>query len=331
MKENKQLLHDVQKFFQEYLRAHRGMSPNTVFAYRDVIKLFLLFLMKHTGRKAARLALDHLDADAVLAFLDDIEAQGRSVATRNLRLSALRTFFGYLAVQDPLRAAQYQRVIAIPQKQWSRPLMGYLEAQEVNAMLESIDQAKPLGKRDYTLISLLYNTGARVQEICDLKGEAVMQSPPLVVVTGKGKKTRQVPLWPETASLLADYLKGRDPREKVFLNARGVPLTRLGIYDLIKRRAKAAAGRCPSLAKKKVSPHTFRHATAMCLLRSGAELNVIKSWLGHVHVATTHAYIEIDLEMKRKALAQCTPPTDGTKFSKLIRKNEDIIRWLDSL
>ena len=170
-----------------------------------------------------------------------------------------------------------------------------------------------------------------MQEICDLKGEAVMQSPPLVVVTGKGKKTRQVPLWPETASLLADYLKGRDPREKVFLNARGVPLTRLGIYDLIKRRAKAAAGRCPSLAKKKVSPHTFRHATAMCLLRSGAELNVIKSWLGHVHVATTHAYIEIDLEMKRKALAQCTPPTDGTKFSKLIRKNEDIISWLDSL
>lgn len=331
MKENKQLLQHVQKFFQEYLRAHRGMSPNTVFAYRDVIKLFLLFLMKHTGRKVVGLSLDHLGADAVLAFLDDIEARGRSITTRNLRLSALRTFFGYLAVQDPLRAAQYQRVIAIPQKRRSRPLMGYLEAEEVKALLESIDEAKPLGKRDYTLISLLYNTGARVQEICDLKGEAVAQSPPLVVVTGKGKKTRQVPLWPETASLLANYLNGRDPREKVFLNARGIPLTRLGIYDIIKRRMKAAVSRCPSLAKKKVSPHTFRHATAMSLLRSGADLNVIKRWLGHVNIETTHAYIEIDMEMKREALAKCTPPTDGNKFSKLIRKNDDIISWLDSL
>ena len=332
MKENKKLLQHVQKFFQEYLRGHRGMSPNTVFAYRDVIKLFLLFLVEHTGRKVAGLSLDHLGADAVLAFLDDIEARGNSVATRNLRLSALRTFFGYLAVQDPLRAAQYQRVIAIPQKQWSRPLMGYLEAEEVKAILESIDQAKPLGKRDHTLISLLYNTGARVQEICDLKGEAVAQSPPLVVVTGKGKEDPAGAPLARNRQPACRLLEGPRSSGKSFFEREGHAADPAGhLRHHQKRRTKAAAGRCPSLAKKKVSPHTFRHATAMCLLRSGAELNVIKSWLGHVHVATTHAYVEIDLEMKRKALAQCTPLTDGNKLEDLIRKNEDIISWLESL
>lgn len=331
MKESKELLTYVQRFFQEYLRAHRGMSLNTVFAYRDAMKLFILFLAKHMGRDPRRLSLDHLHADAVLAFLEDIEARGNSVATRNLRLSALRTFFSYLAVQDPLRAGQCQRVVAIPLKQWSRPLIGYLEVEEVKAILESIDRTRALGRRDYALISVLYNTGGRVQEICDLQTEDVWQSPPLVVLTGKGRKTRQVPLWPQTANLLARYMKGRNPREKVFFNARGASLTRLGVYHIIKTRAKAAASACPSLAKKKISPHMFRHTTAMHLLQSGVELNVIKSWLGHVHVATTHAYIEIDLEMKRKALGQCTPVDDGAKLSDLIHKNDDIINWLDSL
>ncbi len=331
MKESKELLTYVQRFFQEHLRAHRGMSPNTVFAYRDAMKLFILFLARHMGRDPRRLSLDHVHADAVLAFLEDIETRGNSVATRNLRLSALRTFFSYLAVQDPLRAGQCQRVVAIPLKQWPRPLIGYLEVEEVKAILESINRTSALGKRDYALISVLYNTGARVQEICDLQTEDVWQSPPLVVLTGKGRRTRQVPLWPQTASLLAKYMKGRNPREKVFLNARGASLTRLGVYHIIKTRAKAAAGACPSLAKKKISPHMFRHTTAMHLLQSGVELNVIKSWLGHVHVATTHAYIEIDLEMKRRALGQCTPVDDGAKLSDLIHKNDDVISWLDSL
>lgn len=331
MKENKQLLQYVQRFFQEYLRTHRGMSPNTVFAYRDAIKLFLLFLVTHTGREAARLSLDHLHADAVLAFLGEIETRGNSITTRNLRLSALRTFFGYLAVQDSLRAGQYQRVIAIPLKASSRTLVGYLEVEEVRAILGSIDPTTSLGRRDYVLISLFYNTGARVQEICDLKGEDVSQSPPLVIVTGKGRKTRQVPLWPQTAGLLADYAKGRDPRERLFLNARGMPLTRLGIYHIIGARAKAAVATCPSLAKKKITPHTFRHTTAMHPLQSGVELTVIKSWLGHVHIGTTHAYIEIDLEMKRKALSRCTPVSDDKKLNDLVRKNDDIINWLDSL
>jgi integrase/recombinase XerD len=331
MKEANQLLQYVQRFFQEYLRVHRGMSPNTVFAYRDTIKLFMRFLTTHTGREPARISLDHLQPDAVLAFLGDIETKGNCVTTRNLRLSALRTFFGYLVTQDTLRVGQYQRVIAIPLKQASQPLMGYLEVEEVKAILQSIDQRTETGRRDYILINLLYNTGARVQEICDLRREDVSKSPPSVVITGKGRKTRQVPLWPETATILREYMNDGDPQERVFQNSRGMPLTRFGIHHIIGTRIRAAATACPSLAKKKVTPHTFRHTTAMHLLQSGVELTVIKSWLGHVQISTTHAYIEIDLKMKQKALAQCTPVHDGNKLNEVIRHNDDVIGWLDSL
>jgi len=332
MKEANRLLAYVQKFFQEYLRAHRGMSPHTVSAYRDAVKLFMLFLTRCTGKSAAKLCLDHLDADAVLAFLADIEETRKvTVATRNLRLSALRTFFGYLITQDTLRAGQYQRVIAIPLKQSTQRLIHYLEVDEVKAIIESIDKMTATGRRDYTLIALLYNTGARVQEICDLKGEDILGSPPSVVVTGKGKKTRQVPLWTETAQMLVTYAKSCVPSEKIFLNARGRPLTRFGINHIIATRTKMAVKTCPSLAKKKVTPHTFRHTTAMHLLQSGVEPTVIKSWLGHVNLATTHAYVEIDLKMKQEALERCTPVTDSNGLSELIHRKTDVISWLNSL
>jgi site-specific recombinase XerD len=331
MKEANQLLLYVQRFFQDYLRVHRGMSPNTIIAYRDAVKLFLLFLTSYARRKVTKLSLGHLHADAVLAFLEDIETKGNSVTTRNLRLSALRTFFGYLITQDTLHTGQYQRVIAIPFKQACQPLMGYLDVTEVKAILQSIDQSTPTGRRDYVLISLLYNTGARVQEICDLQGKDIWESPPSVIVTGKGRKTRQVPLWPETSSILMKYMGGRDPDEKVFQNARGMPLTRFGIHHIIGERVKAAASICPALSKKRVSPHTLRHTTAMHLLQSGVDLTVIKSWLGHVNIATTHGYIEIDLEMKQKALAHCTSVNDGIELHEIISQNNDLISWLASL
>lgn len=332
MKETEQLLQYVQKFFQDYLRVHRGMSPNTVFAYRDAMKLFMSFLTSYTGKKAAKLSIDHLQADAVLAYLENTETRrGNSVTTRNLRLSALRTFFSYLITQDTLRVGQYQRVIAIPLKQAPHPLIGYLEMEEVKAILQSIDQKKPTGRRDYILISLLYNTGARVQEICDLIGDDIFMFPPSLVITGKGRKTRQVPLWSETAAILREYLKDRDSHERIFQNARGNPLTRFGISHIIRTRTQKAIAACPSLAKKKVTPHTFRHTTAMHLLQSGIELTVIKSWLGHVQVSTTHAYMEIDLKMKQKALGQCMPINDASKLDDLIRHNHDVISWLDSI
>jgi site-specific recombinase XerD len=152
-----------------------------------------------------------------------------------------------------------------------------------------------------------------------------------VIITGKGRKTRQVPICQESATALIDYMKGRDLRERIFQNARGLPLTRFGISHIIQTRTLKAATTCPSLAKKKVTPHTFRHTTAMHLLQSGVELTVIKSWLGHVQISTTHAYMEIDLKMKQKALGQCMSINNASKLDDLIRQNENVISWLDSL
>jgi len=334
---SKQLTHYVQKFFQDYLKAHRGLSSNTVLAYRDAIKLFLAFLSKHTRSQITNLSLDDLSAENALAFLSDIEKTRHcSVVTRNLRLSALRTFFEYLVTQDTLHAGQYQRVVSIPIKQSSHRMMEYLEVKEVKAVMDCIDRRKATGRRDYALLNFLYNTGARVQEACDLRIENVhFEPPPTVTITGKGRKTRQVPLWLETATLLTSYIAERgpsmNPLNNVFLNARGQSLTRFGVRHIIRSRIAAAAEHCLSLARKKVGPHTFRHTTAMHLLQSGVDLTIIKNWLGHVSLDTTHAYVEIDLEMKRKALSSCAPVCKIDKLQHLIKQNNDIICWLESL
>jgi site-specific recombinase XerD len=333
----KELTHYVQKFFQDYLKAHRGLSSNTVFGYRDAIKLFLAFLSKHTRSHTTKLSLVDLSAENVLSFLSDVEKTRQcSVATRNLRLCALRTFFGYLVTQDTLHAGQYQRVISIPLKQSSHRMMEYLEVKEVKAVIDCIDRNGATGRRDYALLNFLYNTGARVQEACDLRIENIhFEPPPLVTITGKGRKTRQVPLWPETATLLKSYIAERgpstNPQNRVFLNARGQSLTRFGIRYIIRSRVAAAVKRCPNLARKKIGPHTFRHTTAMHLLQSGVDLTVIKNWLGHVNLDTTHAYVEIDLEMKRKALSSCAPVCKTKNLQYLIKQNNDIICWLESL
>ena len=337
MNKSELLMHYVQKFFQDYLKAHRGLSSNTVLAYRDAIKLFLAFLSKHTQSRTTKLSLDDLSSENVLAFLIHIEKTRQcTVATRNLRRSALRTFFEYLITQDTLHASQYQRVISIPLKQSSHPMMEYLEINEVKAVIDCIDRKEASGRRDYALLNFLYNTGARVQEACDLCIEQVhFEPPPLVIITGKGRKTRQVSLWPETATLLKSYIAERGPSRgslnNIFINSRGYPLTRFGVRYIIRSRIDAAARQCPSLAKKKVGPHTFLHTTAMHLLQSGVDLTVIKNWLGHVNLDTTHAYVEIDLEMKRKALSTCAPVCKSGNLQHLIKRNNDIIGWLESL
>ena len=338
MSEPKALLPLVQSFFQEYLAGQRGVSKNTVFAYRDALKLFLSFLVASTGRQAARLRLEDLQAEQVLAFLDDTEQKRKNrTATRNLRLTALRTFFRYLISEDTIRSGQYQKIVAIPLKRAPRSVMGYLDVPEVQAILDSIDRSSRSGGRDYAMFSFLYNTGARVQEAIDVKvGALRFGSPPIVTITGKGSKTRIVPLWQSTATLLLEHIKERgvdkQPDSRLFVNARGEPLTRFGIRHILRKRLAAAESNCASIAGKRVSPHSVRHSTAMHLLQSGVDLTVIQRWLGHVQLATTHGYVEIDLEMKRKALAACTPPgepADG--LQRIMDSNQDVIRWLESL
>jgi len=337
MNKSNALLSYVQYFFQTHLAQDRGLSANTIFAYRDTLRLFLEFVATLKSKPITKLALEDLHADAVLAFLKEIEnVRKNSAVTRNLRLAALRTFFSYMITKDTLRVGQYQKVISIPLKKAPKPLMGYLEVQEVEAVLNAINQDSSCGQRDYALIKFLYNTGARAQEVCDLSvGALQLQAPAWATITDKGRKIRQVPLWTETSILLKTYLKNRailDQAEaKLFVNSRGEKLTRFGIRHIIQTRIAKAIPQCSSLATKKIGPHTFRHTTAMHLLQAGVDLTVIKSWLGHVCLSTTHAYVEIDLEMKRKALSMCHPIEDSKGLQQILKKNHDVIGWLKSL
>jgi len=334
---DKELMTLVQAFFRDHLASQKGVSSHTVIAYRDAVKLFLHSVARCARKPVSRVELDDLTARAALAFLNELETVRKNrVVTRNLRLAALRTFFMFLCAEDPLRAGEYQRVIAIPLKRAPKSVMGYLEVKEIKAILGSVNRKRAAGERDYVLLSLLYNTGARVQEICDLNVGAVrFDSPPIVTLRGKGKKTRIVPLWAQTADLLRAFLakNGRidDDKAPLFANAKGEAIGRFGVRYIVRKTSHDARALCPSLVKKKIGPHTYRHSCAMHLLQSGVELSVIRSWLGHINLATTNAYVEIDLDMKRKALAKSRSPSGNTPLPAILKKHRDVIDWLDTL
>jgi integrase/recombinase XerD len=209
MRHENKLMSLLQSFFQDYLTVHRGLSQNTILSYRDALKIFFSFESSRENKSAAQLTLDDLTAESVLEFLNQIETKrNNSVITRNLRLAALRTFCVYLITKDTLRSGEYQKIIALPIKRFPRKVMCYLEVGEVKSILSSIDRQNLAGQRDYVLLNLLYNTGARVQEICDLKVSSInFGRIPIVTIVGKGNKTRHIPLWPETAKLTQNYLK----------------------------------------------------------------------------------------------------------------------------
>ena len=337
MKKISPLMHYVQQFFRDYLSVQRGLSPNTIFAYRDTLKLYLSFTANNKAKSTVKLGLDDLTSKTVLAFLKDIESlRANKVTTRNLRLAALRTFFTFLCTQDPLHAAQYQNIVAIPAKRATKPLVEYLEMHEVKAVFQAIDTNTVNGERDYVLLNLLYNTGARVQEICDLRVKSIrFGPPPVVIIRGKGGKTRLVPLWMETAEILQDFLTTMkitsNPEAPLFLNCRGENLGRFGVRYIVQNRISKAVKACPTLEQKRISPHTFRHTIAMHLLQAGVDLSIIKSWLGHVNLSTTNFYIEIDLEMKRKALSSCSPIGSSSDLKHLVAEHQDVISWLETL
>ncbi len=262
MNANHPMARFVHGFFQDYLAAQRGLSPNTILAYRDCLKLFLRFVSEQVGKPVDKLILEEFDKNLVTAFLDHLETnRGNSTQTRNIRLAALRAFFRYVAAQEPMLLAPCQRICEIPNKRTAHKTIDYLEDEEMSALLESVDPNSRNGRRDYALVLFLYNTGARVQEVVDLTiADLRLQAPYQVKLTGKGRKERLCPLWPETVTALQDYLNDRDaPEVPVFLNANGKPITRFGIRYIVRRYAGKAAKACPSMESKKVGPHTLRH------------------------------------------------------------------------
>ena len=329
----------IQAFFLDFLVAQRSLSANTVSAYRDGIKLFLNFAARQRARPVDQLHLEDFDARLVLAFLEDRQrSQGNCTRTRNARLAALHALFRYVGGQQPQALARCQQIAQVPVKKTSHRQMEYLEDAEMRALLRSVDRRAREGPRDHALLLLLYNTGARVQELVDLKTDHLrLQTPFQARLLGKGQKQRTCPLWPETVAALKSYLDHRQPSTQdcpvVFLNTNGQPITRFGIRYLVRQYGIKAAQNCPSLKAKKLSPHTLRrHTTAMHLLQSGIDLSVIKDWLGHVDLNTTHGYVAIDMKMKRKAL-DATPPPPATSTRKPQPQwfKPSILKWLEDL
>lgn len=327
----------LRSFFEDYLAAQRDVSANTIYAYRDSIKLLLRFAARRAGRQVVRLRLVDLGADTVLAFLDHLEtARKNCVATRNCRLVAVHRFFAYVADRDPRHAELCRRVLDIPVKKTVSSAMTYLDRDEMKALLAVPNPSHRLGLRDLALLTLLYNTGARASEAVGLSIRDIrFETPAQVRILGKGRKERACPLWPETINALHAYLQQRDdgdhPDAPLFLNAHGRRLGRFGVVTVVKRHVAVAASQQPLLAAKRISPHTLRHTAAMHLLQSGVELNVIKSWLGHVSITTTSQYIEIDMAMKREALERCSPPVPTPPGDSPWHCRQDIVQWLEDL
>jgi len=310
-----------------------GLAPQ----FLRGLKLFLRFAARHRGRQLLRLQFADLGADTVLAFMAYLESDRKnSAATRNCRLAAIHRLFAYAAGQDPRHAQLCRRVLDIPLKKTTSNSMTYLNQDEVKALLAAPPARHRLGLRDRALLTLLCNTGARATEVVQLNiKDPRLETPSQVRILGKGRKERICPLWQETSDALRGYLRqradGAQPDAPLFLNAHGERITRFGVGTILKRNVTAAATTQPSLAAKSVSPHTLRHTTALHLLQSGAELNVIKSWLGHVSITTTSQYIEIDMAMKRKAIERCAPPAPAPEGESRWHASKDIIQWLEDL
>jgi site-specific recombinase XerD len=326
-----QLLHG---FFHDWLVQQRNTSHHTVLSYRDSWRLFLRFVAARQNKSVAQLELSDLGAPEVLAFLQHAEQKCQvSIGTRNCRLAALRSFFSFVADREPLASAQCAEVLHIPTKKAPQRALCYLDEDELTAILAQPDRSKREGQRDHVLWSVLYNTGARIQEALNLTPRDLrLETPFHVRLFGKGRKERISPLWPETVELLKSLLK-RQPREEneaIFVNRYGEPLGAAGVRFKLKQYVAAAAKKLPSLTSKRITPHTFRHSTAVSLVAQGVDVTVIRSWLGHASLDTTNHYARANVETKRKALEKVAGSSRLGKPPRW-KRDPDVLAWLDSL
>jgi site-specific recombinase XerD len=302
----------VQQFFTDYLLAQRAVSPNTIASYRDAMLLFLEFAHERLGKLPTELTLADLEPDLILAFLEDLEQRrNNSVRSRNLRLTALRAFLKFAGRHDVASLLSVERALGVPMKRFERPLLGFLSREEMLAVIGQ-PGATWTSQRDHLLLTMLYNTGARVSEIVAVRvADVVLDASACVHLHGKGRKQRAVPLWKSTAQEVRAWLRcnpalaGQAP---VLPNRDGRAMTRRNVNERLDVAVARAAQTYPSLTQRRISPHTIRHSTAMHMLQSGVAFSVIALWLGHESATTTHRYVEADLTMKEKALARLEEP-----------------------
>ena len=328
----------LRTFFVQHLPLTRGLSPKTILSYRDAFVLLLRFLATRHACQVIDLDIGHLGPEDLLAFLDHLETErGNNASTRNARLAAVHSFARFLATGHPECLECCQRILAIPTKRTQIAPVEYLEGDEIGAMLEAVDLHEPRGRRDQALLLTLFNTGARVQELLDLRPvDLQLERPYLVRLRGKGRKRRTCPLWPQTVrslrALLAAIPDSANQSVPIFRNRHGKPLTRFGVRYILRRYAERARVQVPRLASKRVHPHSFRHSAAVHLLRSGVDLVTISHWLGHSSVETTNRYVAVDLETKRQALERAGPIQQGAEPAiSSWRTDTSVLTWLEAL
>ena len=323
----------VQAFFVEYLAQQRALSPRTIAAYRDALVLFLEFAQSQLGKAPVAMTLGEITPELITAFLDHLEQQRHNcVRSRNARLAALRSFLKFAGRRDVASLQVVERALGIPVKRFERPMFSYLSPEEMLAVMDA-PPATWVGQRDHLLFQLLYNTGARVSEITQIKvGDVVLEEHAACVhLHGKGRKQRSVPLWRSTVKTLRAWIKLNptlDAGSPLLPNRNGNTMTRANASLRLAAAVATATKVYPELANRSISPHTIRHTTAMHLLQAGVDISVIALWLGHENPVTTHQYVEADLAMKERALAKLhEPDTSRQRY----RAPDSLIDFLKTL
>jgi site-specific recombinase XerD len=322
----------LERFFTQRLMQERRVSPHTICSYRDTFRLLLKFTQQRLHKPPSTLTLEQIDAPLIRAFLEHLEKQRRvSVRSRNLRLTAIRSFFHYIAFEVPTHSDQIQRVLNVPQKQFARTLVPFLTRPEVDALLAAPDRRKWFGRRDHAFMLMAAQTGLRISEITGVTREdMVLGRGAHVRVTGKGRKERCTPLARPTVAVLKAWLRepSRGDGRLVFTNVKGESLTVHGVKYMLNKHAATAAKVCPSLKGKRVTVHRLRHAMAMALLEAGEDRAIIALWLGHNSVETTQIYLDATLGMKEQALAK-VKPLHGSPSR--FRAGDRLLNFLQSL
>jgi integrase/recombinase XerD len=321
----------VQCFFVEHLTQQKNVSPQTVLAYRDAFRLLFAYLQHRYHKAPSQLTLLDLKAKTLLGFLDHLEkVRHNTVRTRNARWAAIRSFLRYaLALGSPEDLPELQKALNIPLKRCAQRMLGFLSRAEVQAILEALPTETWSGQRDRVLFQVLYNTGARVSEILEARVEHLRDDQSLHVF-GKGRRQRTIPLWRSSFRMLHRWIRHANlqPGQRIFTNRWGQALTRSGAAKRLAQAARAAVCQCGSLRDRHVSPHQFRHATAMHLLQAGVRPEIIALWLGHASPTTTHVYIEADLTLKEQALQKVqSPKTKQVRF----QPNDALLCFLDQV
>lgn len=323
----------IERFFTHRLIHQRNASAHTVASYRDTFRLLFRFAHGALRKAPSSLELTDLDAPFIITFLDDLEARhAASVRTRNLRLTAIRAFFRFLAFEEPAYSAQVQRVLAIPGKLHDRREVHFLSRVEIEAILSAPDTGTWLGRRDYTLLLLAVQTGLRLSELTSLDRDAVMFGTGAhVLCFGKGRKERRTPLTKHARVALQAWLKepARSDTPALFPTIHGGRLSPDAVQFLLAKYVRSARERCPSLRHKRISPHVLRHTAAMELLQAGVDLSVIALWLGHESIQTTQVYLHAHLALKEAALAK-VKPFNGQRSGRY-KPDDRLLAFLDAL